>query len=74
MIAAIRPVSRQVVVAGYLNGDLPGLPLAMKAKRPIRGLAQVRSTTEVLDGEGCMGVESGSPKRFTPSLPRPLSL
>lgn len=31
----------QVVVAGYLNGDLPGLPPSIKSKRPIRGLSQV---------------------------------
>lgn len=30
----------QVQVASYINGDLPGLPPAMKPKRPIRGLCQ----------------------------------
>jgi len=30
----------QVQVAALFNGDLPGLPLAMKSKRPIRGLSQ----------------------------------
>ncbi len=30
----------QVHVAALINGELPGLPPAMKSKRPIRGLAQ----------------------------------
>jgi len=46
-------VEPSVVVAGLINGDLPGLPLALKSKRPIRGLAQVRWT---------MGGGAGAPE------------
>ena len=30
----------QVQVASFMNGELPGLPPAIKRKRPIRGLCQ----------------------------------
>lgn len=32
--------SLQVQVASFFNGELPGLPPAIKSKRPIRGLSQ----------------------------------
>ena len=60
------PLSSQVVVAGYINGDLPGLPLAMKSKRPIRGLAQVRGRP----GEGRRPVSWRNPLPPHPRLQR----
>ena len=65
----------QVQVASFMNGELPGLPPAIKSKRPIRGLCQRLKGKQVrraAGGEGGWGSRRVAPHAHPPRPPSPL--